>query len=74
MSSASNSWWNFISETASDAADYVSDAYDDTKLAVGRGFMDAAESTFDFLGFDDAARNIRRYRSGQGGTLNYSDQ
>lgn len=35
-------------------------------------FMDIAEGLFDLFGYDTAADNLRRYRSGDGGTESYS--
>jgi hypothetical protein len=38
-----------------------------------RTFFDLAERTFDLVGLDTAAENLRRYRSGVGGTRRYDD-
>jgi hypothetical protein len=38
------------------------------------GFFDLAESAFRRLGLDGAAANLRRYRSGAGGTRWYADE
>jgi hypothetical protein len=35
-------------------------------------FMDIAEDVFDLLGYDTAVDNLRRYRSGEGGTRSYT--
>ena len=37
-----------------------------------REFFDIAETVFNLLGYDTAADNLRRYRSGVGGTRTYS--
>ncbi len=47
--------------------------FDDLAARGSRLFFDAAESAFRTLGLSDAARNLRRYRSAQGGTLNFTD-
>jgi hypothetical protein len=41
-------------------------------LDAGRNFFSFVERGFDFFGFDTAAENLRRYRSGQGGLVEYS--
>ncbi len=38
-----------------------------------RTFFDLAERAFDLVGLDTAADNLRRYRSGRGGTRRYDD-
>ncbi len=42
-------------------------------LQAARTFMGTVERIFDLFGLDDAADNLRRYRSGQGGERFYSD-
>jgi hypothetical protein len=42
-------------------------------LDEARSFFSTVERAFDFFGFDTAADNLRRYRSGQGGTHTYPD-
>ncbi|GAA0566622.1 hypothetical protein GCM10009416_00740 [Craurococcus roseus] len=42
-------------------------------LQTSRRFFDATESAFGFLGYETAAENVRRYRSGRGGLEEYSD-
>lgn len=44
------------------------------KRWASRGFFDVVEKGFRGLGFDDAARNLRHYRSGSGADLNYTDE
>lgn len=52
--------------------DGLGDAADDVGAAWSRGFFDVTESIFDLLGFETAADNLRRYRSGVGGDYTYS--
>lgn len=52
---------------------------DDIAIAAGllrsaRNFFDVAQGAFDTLGYRTAAENLRRYRSGRGGTQNYTDE
>ncbi len=47
--------------------------FDDLAAPGARLFFGAAEGIFRTLGLSDAAANLRRYRSAQGGTLNFSD-
>lgn len=46
----------------------------DALLDESRGFFSAVERGFDFFGFKTAADNLRRYRSGKGGTHTYTDE
>lgn len=43
-------------------------------LQWSRGFFDATEGAFDAARYDTAAKNLRRYRSGQGGVEEYPDE
>ncbi|MBV1799656.1 hypothetical protein [Siccirubricoccus sp. G192] len=43
-------------------------------LDAARNFFSLTERGFDFFGYDTAAENLRRYRSGQGGLEEYSNR
>ena len=52
----------------------LEDGFQDVENIGAHRFFDTAESLFDLFGFDTAADNLRRYRSGEGGTRSYSSE
>jgi hypothetical protein len=54
------------------ARDELPDPVDEHQDA--REYFDRAEWFFNLLGWDDAAQNLRRYRSGQGGVQSYTKE